>query len=710
MSVGDAGLWAVVAMAAVVAVRPRWSALMPLAAVSATLLVVGLGRLFAVEAWRWAYVVDHARPGTNPFLRIAGLWAGAEGSLLLWTAMVAWAAVIAMALARVHERAATTRAGAALVGGYALVAVLVASPFERLAAPANGGLGLQPVLEHPAMVWHPPLLYAGLVGLLVPFLLAVGLASGADGPSPVDGSRRSGSGRGPFGPAYARSTAVALGLLTAGLVTGALWANVELGWGGFWAWDPIESAGLVAWLAGAAALHAAGGDGGRRTLTALALAPGLSALAATTITRIGVVASVHAFADRPALRLGLLLVAGTAFGVAAVLVVAAGRGPGHPLPSGPSSRRRPARAVGRRHAAVVLGVAALFVAVGTYEPAVEAATTGDRLAIAGRYYTRLLWPLVVVGGGLAVWADGRRRRGGAKGRGASPIAGAAAATSWWPALVGAGVGVVVVPLSAGPFALVVGAVGGAIGGSALAAAIAHRRPGAVAHLGVGIALIGVAGTVATTSTVVQAPADRPLTVDGMTVTHRSIELSGTDVAPTDPEGLEIGTQAAVARVEIEGVAYRPSLVVYPRRGASTAEIARRADGVDEIQVVLLDGDAGAARYRINRLPRVRLVWLGAWIVAGGLLVGPARHLRRRLRASSSATVEPDSPSPEPSSEPPSGLGSPPEEPAGADPDVGCEVGAAVGGDVGAGVEACDGETVDVGVVADGDGGSASGGR
>lgn len=611
MTIGEWGSWVTVALAAGTLLLPRSRLRLDLlAAASSTVVLLALGRMFAIEDWSSAYVADHARPGTNPFLRLAGMWAGAEGSLLLWLAMVAWAAVIASTLAPEPARAATRRCGAALTTGYGLVLVVTATPFERLAVPANGGLGLQPVLEHPAMVWHPPLLYAGLVGLLIPMLMGLGAAWSRPPetwPSPGDATAM---------------TVVAgpLALLTAGLITGALWANVELGWGGFWAWDPIESAGLVAWLAGAALVHLIRRPHhvipDRRVATTLTLLPGLAAVGATTVTRIGVVASVHAFADRPALRLGLVLVAAgvVAGAMGAVARSSPGVGPGpelgpeaddHQTMSGtvPAAARRPGpRWAGRRHATVALTVAAVFVAIGTYEPVVEAATTGDRLAIAGQYHTRLLWPVVIAGAALAVRADRR----------------------WWPAAAGAATAAATTPWAAGPFGLAVALAGGAVAGSALS--LANRRPGALAHLGVGLALVGVAGTMATTSTVVSAAVDSPIEVDGRSLVHRSIELrTGTD------------TTEAVATIEYDGVIHRPRLVSFDRRSAATAELSRRTDGLDEVQVLLLDGDRSAADYRINHLPRLHLVWLGGALVAVGLV-----QPRRRLRSSRAESVEPSS--------------------------------------------------------------------
>jgi cytochrome c-type biogenesis protein CcmF len=605
---GDVFVWAAVALAVAAGLgAPRRPANLLLvgAAVGLTIALARLAFGFATEEWALDYVAAHTRVGLGGSIRIAGLWAGPEGSLLLWTTMVAWVVVAATAggpLGVLRSAARSVwgvRFGAGLVVAYGLLVAVVASPFDRSDVPAVRGVGLQPVLEHPAMVWHPPIIYAGLVGLLVPLICAAAAMLAGD----VEGG---------LGRRVPVSLAVSMALLTVGLATGARWAGVELGWGGYWAWDPIESAGLVAWLCAAAGIHAVGwrrpAIRSEPMLAALLVAPGVAAVWATTLTRIGLVASVHAFADRPSLRMGLLTVAWLVTGtmIAAIFLGArvVDRAPGQ------VARRAADRVPGRvaqRAAVGVLAVAALVVAIGAYEPLAEAATSGDAVAIAGRYYTRLLWPVAIVGTALAVRADRR----------------------WWWAVAGAVGGVLAVPVAAGPFALALGAGGGATTASAIGAwrgdgAGGARRAGVVAHVGVGLVLVGVAGTVATTGTTATLRTGETQTVDGMTITHRSVEL-------IDGEA----TSEAVATVDIDGVTYRPSLVSYELRGVSTAETASRTTGLDELQVRLVDGTDQAARYRITRLPRVGLVWLGSALVALGAL----GQVFRRLRANSSDSVD-----------------------------------------------------------------------
>ncbi len=552
MTLGHGLLWLGVVLGVVATLRPS-RLTVGASAIAMSASVASLFSRFWVEDWTNGYVVSTTRPGLSLPVRLAGLWGGAEGSLLLFTALVAIAAWI------VRSRHGRSEPVTALAAGYGIVLLIAANPFETFDAPAVGGLGLQPVLEHPAMVWHPPILYLGLVGVIVPAMIALGAGD----------------------PRQIRTTTgAALALLTAGLATGAAWAHAELGWGGFWAWDPIESAGLVAWLAAAATLHQRF-DARARIHRAMFALPALAAVWATTLTRAGLTGSVHSFADRPGLRAGLLVVA---LGWSAGLAWVAGVGP-----SGSIAQGRPGRAL----AAGVLVIASFFVALGTYEPAVEQAIGGDAVAIAGVFFSTMLWPLVMLGAAVAVRSDRKLRA----------------------ACLGAAVGVAVTPWVAGPFGLAVGAAGGAVAAGAIAARV-EGRAGWVAHAGIGVVLVGIAGTVASTSTPVVLAKDTPTEVDRIEVIHRGLDLVA-----------EPNRDIARATIEVDGATLRPELVVHRLRNVITAEAATRRSLFDETQVILSDGTDDEAEYRINRTPRLNLVWFGAALTAVGLL--PLGRVRRR---------------------------------------------------------------------------------
>jgi len=608
-----------------------------------------LGEALVAERWEYVYAADHARSAVPGLARLAGLWAGPEGSLLLWTAMVgsvAWlaarrgqaasAALLFKSWAGTDSEAAqqpwrradpavwTVRLAAGCAGAYGLVAVTQAYPFERSDVPAVDGLGLQPVLEHPAMLWHPPLLYAGLVGLLLPAFTSAGARLAGRDPQPS-----------------AAALAVPLALLAAGLISGARWAYAEVGWGGYWAWDPIETSGLVAFCAGAAALHR-----GIRHPLAWVL-PGVAAIWATTLTRVGLVNSVHAFADRPGLRTALLA---TALGMSAALAAASAwprrapdadaffarrlkgstqandkraTGPGetdHPKHDPPrqdtdkpqaqhdqtrTDHCRARRIAGGRFwaSAILLGLA-FVAALGTYRPLVEAAVGGDRLAVTGRYFSVSAWPPVMAGLVVLIRIEAIRGR---------PVLSATAAS------LGAVVSMLVVPSEAGAFGLLLAAGSGA----AIVLTLSRARPDwwrTVAHLGVCVLLVGVASTLATQRSTVAVGIGETVQAAGIEIRHEGVVLT---------EG-EIPTVTATAVVD--GKTMRPALRSFPLRGASTSEIAHRISGIDELQLILVDATDEVAAYRVHRVPGVVLVWLGGTMVPIALLGHGLRHCLRRLRS------------------------------------------------------------------------------
>ena len=580
-------------------VGPRRSRLLILTAVVGGLLALAvLGWAFLSEDWRFATVVGHARHDVPWTLRVAAIWAGPEGSLLLWTTMTAAATALVFRLA---SSSWPGRVLAATTAAYGLVVMTEADPFERLTAPPGAGNGLQPVLEHPAMLWHPPVLYVGLIGMLVPTLLAV--ADRAPRPNTALNWTLPGS----------------LALLTAGLATGANWAYVELGWGGYWAWDPIENSGLVAWLAGASLLHHLDRDpdpgvGWSRRQVAVAALPGIAAIWATTITRTGVLNSVHSFANRPTLRLMLLSIAATFTAGLATLVI---MGQTSPVRRPPSVRSR------SWGGAVAIGMATVVVAVGTYEPALEQLVREDTFVVSGRFYSMLLWPIAVGAALLRVRSVVR----------SPPDEESQPTRVMVAAVVGALTAMVIVTSAAGVAGLILAAAGGAVVGSALTDTTARGGgPSRLTHLGVGVLMIGVAGsTAATTQTIVALTDTEAPTPIGI-VHHRGIEIVSGD-----------GTIEAVASVDLRTDGrtrtFQPKLVSYPATGGESAELDTHRGWLTDVQVVLIDADADRATYRISRQPRLSLVWLGAALTTAGLAgAATARRRRSRLQSTTESVV------------------------------------------------------------------------
>ena len=371
---GEAATWgAVAALVATVVLalrgRPRPAALAQRVGAALALAAVAcLSWALATGDFTLAYVAATTDRASSWPYRLAGLWGGMAGSLLLWSAMVA-----AWGLRRSPapgERAAL----AGLAGSMLAVGAVLASPWERLASPALDGEGLTPILEHPAMLIHPPLLYAGLTGLAVPYAFTIGAAA-------LDGA---------WAARVRRQLLGCVAALTAGMAIGAHWAYAEVGWGGFWAWDPVEDTALMPWLAAVAGIHLL--RSGRRMLAAVAACTALVlAVLGTVLTRSGATASVHAFAEDPAIGRALTVVVA---GVAAVAVLRL---------RGEAAARTSLR--GSDLPAASAGIVLVVVLLGTLRPVVGDAA----VAVDGSYYARLVGPVAVVAAAALVVAGWWRR-------------------------------------------------------------------------------------------------------------------------------------------------------------------------------------------------------------------------------------------------------------------------------------------------------------
>ncbi len=225
--------------------------------------------------------------------KVAGAWGNHEGSMLLWVAVLGLAgAGVALFERRISTRTlvATLLSQSALSLGFYAFLLFSSNPFTRLDPPAPQGMGLNPLLQDPGLAFHPPTLYIGYVGLSVAFSFAVGALITRE-----------------VGPAFARAmrpwVLIAWIFLTIGITAGSYWAYYELGWGGWWFWDPVENASLVPWLAATALLHSVSVTATRDALRAwtvmLAVVAFSMSMVGTFIVRSGLLTSVHAFAVDP---------------------------------------------------------------------------------------------------------------------------------------------------------------------------------------------------------------------------------------------------------------------------------------------------------------------------------------------------------------------------------------------------------------------------
>ena len=242
----------------------------------------------------------------KPFIfKLAGTWGNHEGSMLLWVTVMALAGgFIALFEKRLRDDTMlATLAGQAFVSlGFYAFMLLSSNPFERLAEPPPEGNGLNPLLQDSGLAFHPPTLYLGYVGLSIAFSFAIGALVTRD-----------------VGPAFARAMRPwVLGawiFLSLGITAGSYWAYYELGWGGWWFWDPVENASLMPWLAATALLHSSTVLAARNALRAWTVMLGVVAFSmsmiGTFLVRSGILTSVHAFAvdpERGSLILALLAI------------------------------------------------------------------------------------------------------------------------------------------------------------------------------------------------------------------------------------------------------------------------------------------------------------------------------------------------------------------------------------------------------------------
>src|ERR671923_2403975 len=229
--------------------RPDWAesgrrsvyAVAVLASVAFAILEIA----FLRSDFSFAVVASHSSTTTEWFYRAAAAWSSQEGSLLLWLWLLSIWSSLVLFLTRRRLRDVAPYATAVLLGFGAFftgLLVFAASPFGVLAVPPQEGIGLNPLLRHPSMMIHPPMLYSGYTLFAVPFAFAIGalVVRRVD----ADWIR-----------ATRRFALAAWFFLGVGILLGARWSYAELGWGGYWAWDPVENASVLPWLTGTAFLH-----------------------------------------------------------------------------------------------------------------------------------------------------------------------------------------------------------------------------------------------------------------------------------------------------------------------------------------------------------------------------------------------------------------------------------------------------------------------
>ncbi len=392
---GSVALWGSIAACGISLVGALTDGALPRRAAVVGVWLAGFSCLILVVAllsgdFSIDYVVRTTSISTPWPYRLAALWGAMEGSLIFYATLSL--AIGVGAVARIDEKLQLRSRSVVVVvgGGLLLLTALMANPFVTLDIPAVDGEGLVAILQHPAMVYHPPILYFGLTSLLVPFAITVA-ALGAKNLDRI------------WVQSARRWILLSWTVLTLGIVAGANWAYVELGWGGFWAWDPVENTSLMPWLVATMFLHTSRiqqRDGRlARWNASSAMLPFALTVLGLYLTRSGVTGSVHAFAESD--EIGRVLL--TLF----VVVVAFVAWLGIKAPGGPDWD--PIRPWGRdTWLAVqggVLGAGLTFVLIGSAYPAYISVFTGSTTSVDPTFFVTLLLPLafvVLLGAALAM--------------------------------------------------------------------------------------------------------------------------------------------------------------------------------------------------------------------------------------------------------------------------------------------------------------------
>ena len=330
------------------------------------------------------YVAEHSNSQLPIQYRIAAIWGGHEGSLLLWTfILTVWTVAVATFSRHLPQEMVARVIGVMglVSAGFLLFMLLTSNPFDRLLPAAMDGQDLNPLLQDPGLVIHPPMLYMGYVGFSVAFAFAISALLG-----------------GKLDSTWARWsrpwTTVAWVFMTIGIVLGSGWAYYELGWGGWWFWDPVENASFMPWLVGTALMHSLAVTEKRGAFKSwtvlLAIAAFSLSLLGTFLVRSGVLSSVHAFATDP--KRGIFILTFLVVVIGSSLLLFAWRAPKIGLGGKFDLISRESMLLSNN---VLLSVASASVFLGTLYPLFMDALGFGKLSVGPPYFQTVFVPLMV---------------------------------------------------------------------------------------------------------------------------------------------------------------------------------------------------------------------------------------------------------------------------------------------------------------------------
>jgi cytochrome c-type biogenesis protein CcmF len=610
----------------------RMMAVAPPAAVTQFLLVgfafAALVHAHVTSDFSLVNVVDNSH-STKPLLyKFTGVWGNHEGSMLLWVLILAlFGALVAVFGQNLPDRlkALVLSVQAWIAAAFLLFILLTSNPFLRLDPAPIEGNDLNPVLQDIGLAIHPPLLYLGYVGCSISFAFAVAAL--------IEGK---------IDAAWARWvrpwTLAAWVFLTLGIAMGSYWAYYELGWGGFWFWDPVENASLMPWLVTTALLHSAivmeKRDALKIWTILLAILAFSLSLIGTFLVRSGVLTSVHAFASDPTRGVFILVIL-VAF-IGGALALFAWRA-GTLTPGGifaPISRE----------GALVLNnlfftAAAATVVIGTLYPLVLEALTGTRISVGAPFFNLTFAPLmvpllvIVPFGPFLAWKRGDLRAVAERltlafGLTLAIVAIAAfiAGTANILSLLGIGLAAWLIAgaLSELAFRIKLGSVPL---GESLRRATGLPRSAfgtTIAHAGVGLTVLGIVVTSTWSSEVIRSMKPG----DTVTIAARAVTLEGF-VPSVGPNYRETAVRFSVRKGGELVAVMEPAKRDFAVRETTTTEAAIRTFAFSQLYISLGDlGSDGTTTVRIYWKPLVTLTWLGAIVMAiGGALSLSDRRLR-----------------------------------------------------------------------------------
>jgi cytochrome c-type biogenesis protein CcmF len=606
--------------------RAGWMALAEPAAKAQFLLVAiafaALTHAFATSDFSLRLVTLNSHSLKPMLYKVSGVWGNHEGSMLLWVlilagfgAACAWFGGGLPARLRARVLALQAMIGVAF---YAFI-LFTSNPFLRLVAPPFDGQDLNPLLQDPGLAFHPPFLYLGYVGLSMSFSFAVAAL--------IEGRVDAAWAR------WVRPWTLAAWLfLTIGIALGSWWAYYELGWGGFWFWDPVENASFMPWLIAAALLHSAIVVEKREALKAWTvllaiLAFGFS-LIGTFIVRSGVLTSVHAFANDPERGAFILMILAVFVGGALVL---------YALRATALEASGVFGLVSRETALVLnnilLAVAAFVVFVGTLWPLVAEMAFGRKLSVGPPFFEAAFTPFMVALavilplGAILPWKRGSLAK--------------AMRPLWGALALAVAAGALAFAVSTGRSALA--PVGAALGVWLIAGAASElwlragyrvrrlaRLPRAdwgkaVAHGGFGVTVIGISLLMAwDVEDIRVAKVGEIFEVAGFDFTLRSVE-EGVE----GPNFISTVAEIGVSRAGADVARLRPEKRIYPVARMPTTEAAIRNGVLRDIYVVLGDRqENGGWAVRTYVKPFANWIWAGAILMAlGGVLSLTDRRFR-----------------------------------------------------------------------------------